>query len=196
MTKDEASFVESFYSEMIPTRLGSSSFRQLVTDSSFAILLLESTPTESPRIIGLSSAIRIWKNSYTRDREAYIPMIGVRRKYRKRGFGSLLLNVTLGILRKHYGCGYVMSHVQKITNSNAFDFLRKRGFNAQKVVPDFYELRSEKKQSEDALFLAQDLAEWTEQVVVPAEIDVAPEIRIMLTTRQRLGLLARWRSEP
>jgi ribosomal protein S18 acetylase RimI-like enzyme len=196
MVPDDAAFVEAFYSELIPTRLGSSPYRELVTQSSFALLLLESIEGRAPRIIGLSSAIRIWKTSYTREREAYIPMLGVRQKYRKRGLGSLLLNVTLAILRTYYSCGYVMCHVQKLSNPNVFHFLRARGFNAQKVSVDFYELRSEKKQKEDALFMARDLTGWSDSVTVPAEIAVTSDITGMLTTKQKLGLLARWRSQP
>jgi ribosomal protein S18 acetylase RimI-like enzyme len=196
MTPDDAPLVEAFYSPLIPTKLDSGSYRELATSSSFSLLLVETADGKPPRIVGLCSAIRIWKTSYTREREAYLPAIGMLGKFRKRGLGSLLLNLTLSILRTHYQCGYVMAHVQKVANQNAFHFFRKKGFFAQKVCPAFYQLRSEKGGPEDALFLARDLSGWDAAVAIPEAITVDPAVQTMLGMRQKLGLLARWRSEP
>jgi ribosomal protein S18 acetylase RimI-like enzyme len=186
--------VEKFYNSLISFKLTTPAYQHLTTPSSFAILLFENRDGKSSRLIGMGSALRIWSTSFTRAREGYIPMLGVHRKFQRRGFGSLLLGVTLRILRKFYSCGCVMAHVQKVSNPGAFEFFTRKGLFAHKVVTNFYTLQGD--QREDALFLAIHFEGEECPVQIPDDVTVDDRVRQQMETTQRLGLFARWTRDP
>jgi ribosomal protein S18 acetylase RimI-like enzyme len=194
MTAADVTAVERFYNSLINFKLTTSAYQHLTTASCFALLLFENREGKSPRLIGLGSALRIWSTSFTRAREGYIPMIGVHRSFQRRGFGSLLLAVTLRIIHKFYSCRCVMAHVQKVSNPGAFEFFKKNQMFAHKVVTNFYTLHGD--QREDALFLARHFEGEDDQVQFPDDMIVNDDVRQRMEATQKLGIFARWTSEP
>lgn len=92
-------------------------------------------------------------------RIAHIYSIAVYERYRKRGFGTALLEaVESEMKRRHPLLAYIKLHVRKNTNSAALLFYCKNGYNNSKVVKGYYEgAAGGRRKKEDALLMKKPL---------------------------------------
>lgn len=196
MTRDDVDAVEAFYNSVVVMKYSRNVYEHLISPVSMVLLLVHIDHEDKETIIGLSSAIRCWKNSWSRERDAYLATFGISKKFRNQGLGTFLLNMTMRILKVFYNIECVMADCPKCAEKT-FLFLRKREFNGQRIIEKFYRLQNEHNDMEDSVFMMRDLSEWNiEEYQVPENVRISDDLVYFLHNKQRLGLLVRWFGNP
>ena len=195
MLPSDVDKVEKFYSSTTKLKYRHETYKRLISDVSNALVLVELQANDKQKIIGCSSTIRCWKSKWSRVRHAYLSTFAISKKYRKQGLGTLLLNVTLRILKVFFDVEIVMADIPKLCESD-FLFFRNRGFNGEKVCEKFYRMNNEHEDLEDSVFMMKDLTDWKIEFALPENVEIASDLEYFLNNKQHLGLLARWLGHP
>lgn len=197
MSPDDASAVESLYHRSTSMLFPLSTF-QTVSSPHFLSILLISEKNGKSSIIGVVSAGLIWESRLRGTREGYIYLFAVDKKYQRKGFGQFLMNLTFAILSTHLSCHRVMCDIQK-SNQNGFEFLRKNGFNGQKVYRDFFRFGKNKK--EDSIYMMKDFTDGDSctkktEFEIGKNVVASEQIQSMLENKLNMSFMSRIFGEP
>lgn len=195
MTASDLDDVEQFYAAASNLKYRHETYQRLITDVSHGIVLVEVGSDGKEKIFGCSTAIRCWKSRWSRVRHAYLATFAIGKKYRKRGLGSILLNVMLRILKVFFNVEIVMADIPKI-NEDDFLFFRRRGFNGERVCEKFFRMNNEHEDLEDSVFMMKDLTDWNIEFDVPENVKISPDLESFLKNQHRVGWLERWLGHP
>jgi len=128
--------LEKLHAELFPVKYGSSFFEKLTTINYLTVVALNRDESDIIGVITARVKPRGWC-CWTTNFEGYIMTLGVTESYRKRGLGTLLLNMMCDMLRQEGHCTKITLHC-KALNTTAIQFYKKNNFLIEEELEDYY----------------------------------------------------------
>lgn len=152
MTAEDLDEVEQLHLKLFPIIYSHESYQDYLLPTFCSLVLVEK---DTGKIVGVSTAIRKWKNLIGTERVAYLATFGIAEEHRRQHLGTMLLRLTAQILREHYGCTSLSLHTAG-DNKSAVKFYESNGLMSVSFIPDFY---SVKLPNRNAILIEGDLVD-------------------------------------
>ena len=143
------------------------------------------------KIIGVSTANRMWISPFSRERAGYLATFGILPGYRRKKLGTFLLDVTTQCLFKYFDCKYIDLHMQR-ANQAAHDFYIRNGYHVEKILYNFYSFNNAKH---DALFMRKSLNHFSLQSI-PEDFKVSDKVEYYMNHVQYVSWFNRFCLDP
>ena len=137
MKEKDIEEVLNLHYQLFPVKYSLNVMKTFLYENYLSLLLVYKNSDENEKIIGVSTSRRSWEGFFSTSKIAYLSTFGIESSFRQKHLGSDFIQLTLKILKNYYHCISISLHVQYI-NKIAFNFYKKNGFEADKIISNHY----------------------------------------------------------